>query len=524
MTAEVFVGREVTPALRAEQLTVRFGDFTAVDRVSAQFEPGQVHAIVGQNGAGKTTFARALAGIVAPTGGYVELAGRRLIGGDVQAARRAGLDMVHQSFALPPSATVAEAIEMFVPTRRVFAPFRGRQLESKWAGRLAALGADIDVSARISTLPVEALQSIEIARTLAGNARVLILDEPTAVLAPTAVDDLFRRLRRLADDGMTVLIILHKVREVLGVADTVTVLRAGRCVLATHAASGLAAAELAELMVGEAAAGADVRATAAPADTGPYLDHVPATRPGRGVGVELLGASTAQVPGDAALAEVEIKVGKGEVVGVAGVEGNGQRSLVNAVLGLQPLTAGLVVLDGADATTMSVAERRRRGLRYIPFERNTEGVSLTSSLWQNMAPALFEGRALVSPRRLRALAKKSLDEWDVRYRDVEQPAGELSGGNIQKLIFARELMTTPTCLVAAHPTRGLDLAASAIVHRALSRLREQGAGVLLVSPDLDELTQLADRIVVLYGGRIVATFTRPFDLARVGRCMVGGES
>lgn len=509
-------------ALVVQGLTVRFGDLAAVDDVGIAFPPGRIHAVVGQNGAGKTTFARAVMGLVRPTAGSVELAGRTLPPGDVVAARAAGIDMVHQSFALPPTFTVAEALELFVPAPGPV--YRRSTMEARWERVLRDAGIEASPRARIRDLPIETLQALEIVRALAGGPSLLILDEPTAVLPPPAIERLFARLAAIRATGVTILIVLHKVREVLQLADTVSVLRHGRLVLPPTPASELTPARLGHLIVGSdagAAAAAVAEADAIEEQLAGAPHHAADATPV----LRVSGASTTAAAAEAPLRNVSLEIRPGEIVGIAAVEGNGQRALVRAVVGLETLSAGRLEIDGADVTRAETLERRRRGLRAIPFDRNSEGVSATSSLWENVTigellrPA--PGRRFVTPGRLRTRATEALDAWNVRYRSVDQRAGELSGGNIQRLIFSRELGADARLVVAAQPTRGLDLAATAFVRETLRDLRDRDAGILLVSSDLDELFECSDRIVVLLGGAVAAEFRSPFHLAAVGAAMVG---
>ncbi len=499
-------------AVSIRELTVRFDSFVALDAVSLSLDAGKVHAIVGQNGAGKTTLARCLMGLQPPSSGSIVI-GEHSTVATVKSARAAGVDMVHQSFCLPPSSTVAEAMEFFHPIRHSLHPFRKSVLAHTVQQRLAEVGVHLDPNAKISSLPVEALQSLEIGRALLSHPQVLILDEPTAVLAPPEVKSLFSRVRDIAASGVTVLIVLHKVREVLEVAETVTVLRQGKCVAAAEPTARLDERQLAQLIIGEEMPNAPVRpAVTAHVESPTFL--------------ELIDVKTSVRPGDAALDGVSFKIRNGEIVGIAGVEGNGQRSLVESVVGIHTITSGKVNLLDRDVTHESVTSRRRAGLRVVPFERLTEGVSTTRSLWENVVVGDLAVRpprfGLVSPRQLKARARSLLDSWQVRYHDLNQPAGSLSGGNVQRLILSRELADGLNVLVAAHPTRGLDLGAAAFVHQTLTTLttRADPAAVLLVSADLDELFALCDRIVVLNRGTVAGVFDRPFDLTEIGQAMV----
>ncbi len=503
------------PAIDCSDVSVLFGEFCALDGVAASFDAGAIHAIVGQNGAGKTTFSRVLSGLIVPDTGSVRVHGHELRGEGVGEARALGVELVHQHFALPPSFTVAEALELFQTDRRRSPFYRRRELESGWSEPLAALGITLDPGARIRDLPVEALQSLEIARALVSDAKVLILDEPTAVLSPPAADALFERLRRLRDEGVTILLVLHKLREVSAAADTVTVLRGGKVVLPRRPLEGVSHDELSNLIVGS---------TGAEAPLAPALEETPAEVASGAHTLVVRGLTTDAAEGDVALDDVSLTVRAGEIIGVAGVEGNGQRPLVAAIAGMLQGKSGTIELDGRDVTGCSALERRTLGVRAVPFDRNVEGVSSTSAIWENVAilTALKQGRFWINPRRLRAECAAEIDRWQVSYRDVSEPVGSLSGGNVQRVILARELTDGIRVLLAAQPTRGLDVGATRFVRENLRALAQQQAGVLLVSSDLEELFELSDRLLVFYGGRVVAELSPPYDLATVGVAMTGG--
>ncbi len=504
-------------ALACAGVTVTYGEVIALRDVSVGFDRARIHAVVGQNGAGKTTFARVCAGIVRPSDGHLTIGDEPVPVGNVRASRASGVELVHQSFALPPSFTVAEALE-FGSIERTAPVYSRRALERRWKDHLASLDVPARLSDRIRDLPVETQQAVEIARALVSNARVLILDEPTAVLAPPAIELLFARLRRLQQSGVTVLVILHKIREVLAIAETVTVLRAGALVERLLPAAGMRPADLAHAIVGTRDAIEDE-------GTAPSV-HAVAEPAGRAA-LELAGASTRAASDGPALAGVSLRVGCGEIVGIAGVEGNGQRTLVNAIAGLAPLEAGSMTLAGRDVTHAPLLDRRAHGLRIIPFERNVEGLSLASALWQNWsARVLVAGRMLrlIDPARLRAASRAALERWSVRFASVDQPAGSLSGGNAQKVILAREIDDDATLIVAAQPTRGLDIAAMAFVWQALREARDRDCGVIVISSDLDELFDVSDRIVVLVSGRIAGEFRAPYDLRAIGATMTAAHA
>ena len=537
------------PAVRCRSLGVSFGAVRALHDVSLELAPGRIHALVGQNGAGKTTLAKVLSGLQVPDTGDVQIAGREIPPGDVRAAKAAGLAMVHQHFSLPPSFTVAEALELTAARPGGRAVYRRVDLQQRWQDDVAEMGGKATLSTRIRDLPVEARQSLEIIRALATEASVLLLDEPTALLTPAAAEALFERLRRLRADGVTILVVLHKLREVAAVADTVSVLRDGELVLGPAEMSEVSQGRLSDAIVGPAGhSDEEVGVRTA----GHHEETL----------LELAGVSSDESAFEPGLSGVDLRVDAGEIVGIAGVEGNGQRSLVSAIAGLSPLTEGSVHIGGYEMTTAAPARRRLQGLRLVPFDRNTEGVSQSAPLWLNQSAlrlidrerryTLDYGRRrlvhsiapprrrepgrmaqsledwwdrrrspLISLRQYKWQATQAMDHWRVRYDTVTQPAESLSGGNIQRLILSRELDSGLEVLVAAQPTRGLDFAATEFVRRSLRGLREAGAGVLLISSDLDELFELSDRLLVMYGGRVVAHFDGPYDRRAVGDAMTG---
>ncbi len=515
-------------ALECRDVTVKFGDVTALSGVSVAFAAGRIHAVVGQNGAGKTTFARVTAGLVSPTTGAVDVMGREIRTGHVGESRAAGVELVHQSFALPPSFTVAEAMEFGATGKDSIYSRKG--LAAKWRAHLAGLDVQVDLNKRIRDLPIETQQGIEIARALVTDARVLILDEPTAVLSPTGIEMLFARVRRLKERGVTVILILHKIREVLGIADSVTVLRGGRKVEGPLDIAEVSAERLANLIVGDA-----VAKTLGPQDRGALVGTSTASgeeaaRPDRAGGPAVLSMRSVSTRPDGegiALDGIDLEIRPGEIVGIAGVEGNGQKTLVRAISALADLSDGTIGLAGHDVTVQPLANRRAVGLRIIPFERNVEGLSLTSSLWQNWsARELLQGSLLkvIHPAAIREACDRSLKQRSVHYHSCGQRAGSLSGGNAQKVIFAREVDAEAKLIIAAQPTRGLDIGATAFVWQALRQARDRGAAILLISSDLDELFDISDRVVVMLSGRINGEFRAPFDIASVGAAMTGAAA
>ncbi len=509
-----------TSAVTCGDVTVRFGSVTAVSSVSLDLPLGGVHALVGQNGAGKTTLARVIAGLQPHDTGNVKVNGVTVAAGDYKAARAAGVDMVHQHASLIPSLTVAEALELSssVPTRRL--AYRRRDITRRWSEFLSQRGVAVEVSQRVRDLSVELLQSIEIARSNPGRGGLLVLDEPTAVLAPDRVSALFERLRAITVEGVTVLVVLHKLSEVRQVADTVTVLRQGHIVLEATSIDAMDDNDLSEFIIGsEASTSPPVSSTRATISTSTLTSQR----------MRLHAAAAQSAHGDAPLRNVDLDISAGEIVGVAGVEGNGQRTLMEAMAGLRPLSRGSFECLGSDLSDWPVARRRAFGLRVIPFDRNTEGVQGDLPLWQNVVgwrAGEFRVQSvfpLLSTRRMKAEASQRLQQFKVSYSDIDQPARSLSGGNIQRLILARELPDA-RALIAAQPTRGLDIGGIQAVWNSLTERSTAGCPVMVVSSDLDELLEHCSRLIVMRGGRIVGEHSHPFDRRTIGQQMTGAST
>jgi simple sugar transport system ATP-binding protein len=495
------------PALELREVTKRYPGVLANDRVSLRVEPGTVHALVGENGAGKSTLAHVAYGMVAPDSGEVRIGGAPLGRGGPAEAMALGLGMVHQHFMLVPTLTVAENVVLGREPRKG-AWFDRAAAERRVAVTAERFGLRLDPSARVESLSVGELQRVEIVKVLDRGARTLILDEPTAVLTPQEVEDLFRILRGLVAEGHSVLLISHRLPEVLSLAETITVMRDGRVVGEVRAREA-SEAGLARLIVGRDLVPVSRRRPAPPGDVVLSLEVV-TTRGGR-----------------SALHDVSLGVRAGEVLGVAGVEGNGQRALVHAILGLEPLVAGRILLLGRDLAPLGTAERRGLGLGCVPEDRLGEGLVPELRLDENLVlgaqrdPALGRGPWL-DPARLRAHAMALLERYDVRPARPELAAAALSGGNQQKLVMARELSRDPQLLVLAQPTRGVDVGGIEFIHARILEARDAGRAVLLVSADLNEVLALADRIAVLFEGRIVGTLpVEQADALRLGLLMTG---
>jgi simple sugar transport system ATP-binding protein len=484
----------------AETVALRDVDFTAVR--------GEIHGLLGENGAGKTTLMNILSGLYRADRGEIFIEGQRALIRSPEQALRYRIGMVHQHVELIDSFTALENVVLGREGSRLWLRIeRHRTAVAEIATRF---GLAVELDAEVRRLPIGVQQKVEILKALYRGVDVLILDEPTTMLTPQEVDTLFATLRTLASQGLTVLFITHKIREILANCDRITVMRGGRIVQTLDRGS-VDEARLIELMIGQRlAAGAGVAPNAHP---GPVALAVH----------ELAVASNPGASG------CTFSVAAGEMVGVAGVAGNGQRDLAEAVLGLRRPAHGTVTLGGRDVTRASVRNRLAAGLAYIPEDRLQDGLLPTLTVAENLMLGLhhwaFNGLTF-DHGKARELARRTIEEYAVRAPSETTRAATLSGGNIQKLLVARALtlarLTRGVVLVATNPTRGLDVRATEFVRGRLVAFARNGGAVLMISEDLDELLQLCDRILVLYQGRLVGEFSRPeFDPYRIGALMAG---
>jgi ABC-type uncharacterized transport system ATPase subunit len=469
-----------------------------------------VHALLGENGAGKSTLMNVVYGLHHPDEGEIRLRGEPVTIGSPREAIRLRIGMVHQHFMLIPVMTVAENVVLASePRKGAFldvnaAERRVRELSERF-------GLAVDPRARVEDIGVGQQQRVEILRVLHRGAEVLILDEPTAVLTAQETAELFKVLRSLTAEGVSVIFISHKLREVLEISDRVTVLRRGRKV-GTVDTAGATEASLAKLMVGR--------------DVLFRLEKDAAGRAGRAE--PLLAVEDLSVLDDRGLPAVralDLEVRAGEIVGIAGVDGNGQSELVEAITGLRQPTGGRIRVAGRDITGTGVRGALTAGIGHIAEDRHRRGLVLDFSLAENLAMRDYRREArfgLLSPKRMQEHARPLLEEYDVRGGRPEVPASSLSGGNQQKVVIAREIAEEPQVLVAAQPTRGLDVGAIEFVHRRLLQQRAAGRGVLLVSLELEEIRNLADRVLVIYEGRIVAELPPDASDEELGVAMTGG--
>ena len=506
--------------LELRNITKTFGNLVAVDNVDFTLKEGQVHAILGENGAGKSTLMHLIYGLYQPTSGSIRVAGKPKIFKTPRDAIANGIGMVHQHFMLIENLTVAENIALSAAHRRVregqALALRAQGLRFKKADAVKTtealsekFGLAVDANALVGTLSVGLKQRVEILKALAGDARILILDEPTAVLSPQEVDGFFTILRNLQADNRSILFISHKMNEVLQISDRITVLRRGKNVYEGYTGE-LTARELAREMLGE-----EVREVV-------REERKPAPE-------KVLHVSELSVRGsrdELAVADVSLTTHRGEIVGIAGVDGNGQRELAEAIMGLR---------EASDASTIEILGKAPRGTKatrllgvgYIPEDRQTLGIIPTFSVAENLELSVLHLKQygwLLPQKKRKETALRLIDDYDVRPPSPQLDAGALSGGNQQKVVLAREMSPEPELLIAVNPTRGLDISAARYVHQNLLAQRNRGKSVLLISTELDEVLQLADRLYVMTNGKLHEATSHRNDIEALGLLMTGGST
>jgi simple sugar transport system ATP-binding protein len=494
------------PLVELRRIVKEFpGGIRANDGVDFELRPGEVHALLGENGAGKTTLMNVLSGLVRHDEGAIAIGGEVVELRSPRDAIDRGIGMVHQHFRLVDRFTAAENVTLGWHTPRHL--IRPRELEREIARLSENYRMRVDPGRPVWQLSVGEQQRVEILKNLYRGATVLILDEPTAVLTPQEAVLLFESLRGMAGEGRGVVFITHKLEEVMSVADRVTVLRRGRHI-ATVAKAETSEAELARLMIG--------RDLPRPAEPTPR-------EPGEVV-LRLEAVEADDDRGLPALSGIELEVREGEILGIAGVAGNGQRALAEVVVGLRPVRAGRVLFGGEDISRWSVARRIDAGIGYCPEDRLRFGVAPALSIQDNLIAKSYDksGGFMLDLRGARRHAEELAERFDIRTSDLDAPVASLSGGNLQKVVLAREISADPRLLVAAQPTRGLDLGAAEATRRLLLEQRDAGRAVLVISEELDELLVLSDRIAVIYEGRITGTFpAHRADEEQLGLLMAG---
>ncbi|HZS23690.1 MAG TPA: ABC transporter ATP-binding protein [Gaiellaceae bacterium] len=487
-----------------------FPGVVANDDVSLDVRVGEVHALLGENGAGKSTLMNILYGLYHPDAGEILLNGKPVAFGSARDAIRAGIGMVHQHFMLIPVMTVAENIVLGTePRDGIFLDERGAERRVRELSQ--QFGLVVDPAALVADITVGQQQRVEILKALYRGADVLILDEPTAVLTPQEARELFSIIKNLQADGKSIIFISHKLNEVLEIADRITVLRRGKTI-ETVSAQGATEASLARAMVGR-----DVllRVEKKPAEPGDVLLAVEELHVKDDRGIE-------KVRG------VSFEVRAGEIVGIAGVDGNGQTELIDAITGLQKIESGRIVVGGREVERASAREMLDLGVGHIPEDRQRRGLVLEFSIAENIALHDYADPpdakwGWLFPRRLVQRAARLIKEFDVRGGGPLTRAGGLSGGNQQKVVAAREISRDPKVLIAAQPTRGLDVGAIEYLHRRLVTERDRGRAILLVSLELEEIFSLSDRILVIYEGEIAGEHTGEVSEELVGLEMLGGR-
>lgn len=502
----------MTYALELRGIIKRFPGVLANDHIELAVEPGEIRALVGENGAGKTTLMRILYGLYQPDAGEILIHGRKQLFHSPLDAIKSGLGMVHQHFMLFPSLTVTENVIFGAEPTRSGLVDRASALQ-KVAAIAEKYGLQVDPAAKVGQLPVGVRQRVEILKTLYRQAEILILDEPTAVLTPQERDGLFKILRGLAAQGKTIIFITHKLHEVMNLSDNATVLRNGR-VTANLRTAATSAEEICRSMVGREVL---LRVNKPPQQTGETVlavDHL----------------SVKADTGRTLVKDVSFQVRAGEIVGIAGVAGNGQTELIEAITGLRPIAAGHLALEGRDMSQRSVGGRREAGQAYIPEDRNHVGLALGASVADNLLMG-FQNRPGLSRRGwlslagIRDHAGRLIQQYAVKVTSPGEPTANLSGGNLQKVVVAREFSQLGRLLIAEQPTRGVDVGSIEFIHQQLINYRAEGNAILLVSAELSEIMSLSDRILVMFEGRIVGELpAAEATEARLGLLMAGGKS
>jgi len=479
-------------AIRMEGIDKYFGPIAANRGASLDVAPGEIHALVGENGAGKSTLMRILGGLMKPDAGRVEIQGRDVTGWSTNEAIKAGIGIVHQHFMLVPTLTVAENLVLgSEPTKNGVMDYA--RAAASVQSLSAETGLKVDATRKVADLSVGEAQRVEILKVLFRGAKILVLDEPTAVLSPPEVRELWTVLRGLRDKGDTIVLITHRLDEVVDLSDTITVMRAGTTV-ARIKTSETTPAEIAKAMVGREVSLSAGKRVAAP----PTIE----SRSNRGLEVRNLAIKGSR--GNRVVDGVSFSVRPGEILGIAGVEGNGQTELIEGLAGLRAVDGGQILIDAVDITSKSVDERHEEGLSHIPEDRHRRGLILEYSIADNLMLGLekrFTRNYVIQQQTVMTNASEQISSFDIRPPNAALGARALSGGNQQKVVIAREMSRGFSVLLASQPTRGVDVGAIEFIHQRLLEARAAGKAILLVSAELNEVLALSDRVAVMYRGK-----------------------
>lgn len=498
-------------AVEMRDIVIRFPGVLANDHVNFTLKKGEIHALLGENGAGKSTLMNVLSGLYRPNEGTIKINGQVVDFGSPKDAIEAGIGMVHQHFMLVPTQTVTENILLGLDEPRFFINFK--KYEKKILELQEQFGLYVDPAAYIWQLSVGEQQRVEILKVLYRGANILIMDEPTAVLAPQEIDELMQTLRSMVDQGKSIIFISHKLHEVEAIADRVTVLRKGKVTAEGVSSAGLDRKQLAQLMVGR-----DVI----------FRVSKEAQEPGEVV-LAVKDVYAENNKGVPALRGVSLEVRSGEILGIAGVSGNGQSELAEVITGLRPCT-GSIQINGQEVSNQPPSISIKQGVAHVPEDRTHVGSAPNLSITENTIMKGYKDEPIaagwgINYTHARSRARQLKNDYDILAPNVDVQARKLSGGNLQKVILAREISTQPKLMVAVQPTRGLDVGAIEAIQRLLLEQRQDGTAVLLISEELEELLALSDRIAVIFDGRIMGTVpAENADIDEIGLMMTGSKS
>lgn len=507
-----------TPVVELKQITKRFPGIVANDSISLKLHKGEIHALLGENGAGKSTLMNIVFGLYQPDEGSIEVNGKPVMIDSPNKAIELGIGMVHQHFKLVQPFTVTENIILGMEPKKMGIQVDYKTSVAKIKKLSDQYGLKVNPNAKIQDISVGMQQRVEILKTLYRGADILIFDEPTAVLTPQEISELMGIMKRLVEEGKSIILITHKLKEIMQISDTVTIIRRGK-VIDTLKTAETNPNELAEKMVGRSVSF--------------KVDKKPAT-PKETV-LEVKGLTAKNKDAIAVLNNLNLKVRAGEILGIAGVDGNGQSELIEALTGLRHVDTGIIELNGKDITNKSPRQITESGVSHIPEDRHKHGLVLDFSMSENMVletyyQAPYNRGGFLNKGAIDKQAKRLIEHFDVRTPSIETKARSLSGGNQQKAIIAREIDKNPDLLIAAQPTRGLDVGAIEFVQKQLVAQRDQGKAVLLISFELDEIINVSDRIAVIYEGQIVGevlpeqTNDQELGLMMAGSKIAGGKA